>query len=121
MKIVAIDFDDTCVINAYPGIGKQLFLVEEVLKRVIEKGNKLILFTRREGVQLEEAKEWFKLREIEIEVVEEDVETFSESHKPYYDYLIDDRSIGIPLKIRSGHMVVDWYELRLYLIELELI
>lgn len=40
---ICIDFDGTCVTHEYPKIGKDIGAVP-VLKRLIETGNKLILF-----------------------------------------------------------------------------
>ena len=43
---IAVDFDGTCVSNAFPYIGKDIGSVP-VLKKLVEKGHKLILYTLR--------------------------------------------------------------------------
>lgn len=42
--IIAVDFDGTCVIHEFPKVGKDIGAVP-VLKKLIEKGHKIILYT----------------------------------------------------------------------------
>lgn len=55
---IAVDFDGTCVTHEYPYIGKDIGAVP-VLKRLVEEGNRLILWTMRSDQQLTEAVNWF--------------------------------------------------------------
>jgi hypothetical protein len=63
--VIAVDFDGTCVTHAYPYIGKDIGSVP-VLKELVDRGHKLILWTMRSGKQLEEAVEWFSDNEISL-------------------------------------------------------
>ena len=47
--IIGIDFDGTCVKHAFPAIGDDIGAVP-VLKELVDKGHKLILFTMREVI-----------------------------------------------------------------------
>jgi len=44
--IVCIDFDGTCVTHDYPRVGKDIGAVS-VLKKLVESGCQLVLFTMR--------------------------------------------------------------------------
>jgi len=44
--ITGIDFDGTCVTHKFPKIGKEIGAVP-VLKKLVEQGHRLILFTMR--------------------------------------------------------------------------
>ena len=52
---IAVDFDGTIVENKYPEIGKELPFAIHTLQVLQEEGNRLILFTSREGELLDEA------------------------------------------------------------------
>lgn len=92
---IAIDFDGTCVENEYPGIGEEMPYCSQVL-RDLQKKHTLFLHTSRRGDRLDEAKQWFKDRKIDI------IHTFA---KPGADVYIDDKAInGIPKKMQK----VDW-------------
>ena len=53
--IIAVDFDGTIVEDAYPQIGKPIIFAFETLKKLQEKGHRLILWTYRSGSKLDEA------------------------------------------------------------------
>ena len=48
-KIIAIDFDGTIVEDKYPEIGKPMIFAFETMKRLQNKGFRLILWTYRQG------------------------------------------------------------------------
>lgn len=54
-KAIAIDFDGCLCENKYPKIGKPFFVVIEAAKKEQSKGAGLILWTCRQGKELEEA------------------------------------------------------------------
>jgi hypothetical protein len=56
--IYAIDFDGTLCHSAYPEIGEPKLAVIEHFKQLRKDGHKLVLWTCREGVRLNEAIEW---------------------------------------------------------------
>lgn len=49
MAIIGIDFDGTVVTHDFPKIGKDIGAVP-VLKKLVENGHKLILFTMRSDI-----------------------------------------------------------------------
>lgn len=49
MAIIGIDFDGTVVTHDFPKIGKDIGAVT-ILKRLVENGHKLILFTMRSDI-----------------------------------------------------------------------
>ena len=65
--IIGIDFDGTVVTHMYPEVGKDIGAVP-VLKRLVDCGNKLILFTMRDSKNgtLQDAINWFKENGIEL-------------------------------------------------------
>ena len=98
MKI-AVDFDGTIVKHEYPKIGRELPFAIDTLKRLQQKPEyQLILWTVREGVELQEALEFCKNRGLEFYAVnsnypEEEAE-HKEPRKLKADLFIDDRNLG---------------------------
>ena len=129
-KIIAVDFDGTCVTHEFPNVGKDVPYSVSVLKRFIMGGAKIILFTVRsnnkikvnssihpdikpvQGKFLDEAIQWFKDKDIPLFGVNENPEqkNWSSSPKPYAHYYIDDMALGCPLITYEGHACVDWLE-----------
>lgn len=102
-KIIAVDFDGTCVTHEYPHIGRGIGAVP-VLRRIVEAGNKLILFTMRSGPRLDDAYQWFLDNEIPLFGVNDNPEqhTWTGSPKPYAHIYIDDAALGAPLMTAPG-------------------
>lgn len=96
--IIAIDFDGTIVEDGYPGIGKPRIFAFETLKKLQEDGHRLILWTYRSGIKLEEAVGFCTKNGIEFYAVNKSFaeEQFDDtsSRKIYADLYIDDRNIG---------------------------
>lgn len=97
MKI-AIDFDGTIVENSYPGIGKEKLFAFEAMKGLEQKGHQLILWTYRDGNELEEAVNFCRKKGIIFYAVnknypEEKLEDMG-SRKILADVYIDDRNLG---------------------------
>ncbi len=95
---IAVDFDGTIVEDAYPQIGKPTLFAFETLKKLQEKGHRLILWTYRSGKTLDEAVAFCKKNGIEFYAVNKSFpeEEFDEkySRKINADIFIDDRNIG---------------------------
>lgn len=95
---IAVDFDGTIVENAYPRIGKARIFAFETMKKLIEEGHRLILWTYRHGDRLEEAVEFCRENGVEFYAVNKSFpeEQFDEtqSRKILADIFIDDRNIG---------------------------
>ena len=66
-KIIAIDFDGTVVEHKYPAIGKEMLFAFATLKELQKRGHKLILWTFRAGIPLEEAVEYCKKNGVDIQ------------------------------------------------------
>lgn len=97
---IAVDFDGTIVEHRYPKIGREIPFAVDTLKMLIADHHKVILWTVREGVLLDEAVAWCKERGIEFYAVnrdypEETVEGNEHfTRKLKVDLFIDDRNIG---------------------------
>ncbi len=107
---IAVDFDGTCVTHEYPEIGKDVGAVP-VLKKILEAGHKLILYTMRSGDAEKSAVEWFKENEIELWGINVNPgqHHWSESPKIFANLYIDDAALGVPLITPDVKRVyVDW-------------
>ena len=112
---ICIDFDGTCVTHEFPKVGKDIGAVP-VLKRLIEHGHNLILFTMRSdidnpkseeygiipkgGKYLTDAVNWFKENGIELYGINKNPnqQGWTLSPKAYGQLYIDDAALGCPLK-----------------------
>lgn len=96
--IIAVDFDGTIVEDAFPKVGKARIFAFETLKRLQEDGHRLILWTYRSGVKLEEAVAFCEENGIVFYAVNksfpEEQYDDTKSRKIYSDLFIDDRNIG---------------------------
>jgi hypothetical protein len=109
-RIIAVDFDGTCVTHEFPAIGRDIGAVP-VLRRLAEEGHRLILWTMRSGEHLEAAVQWFSDNGIQLWGVNRnpDQHTWSESPKAYAQMYIDDAALGTPLVLQNnGRPYVDW-------------
>lgn len=115
--IIAVDFDGTCVTHEFPKVGKDIGAVP-VLKELVEKGHKLILYTMRNGDLLNEAVDWFGDNGIELYGINKNPDQYkwTSSPKVYAHVYIDDAALGVPLKLdEDGHIsrpYVDWNRVR---------
>ncbi len=99
-KIYAFDFDGTLCREAYPEIGRPNKAMIRYAKKLKEKGNRLILWTCRNGQYLESAVAWCREQGIEFDAVNQNLpeilELFgSDSRKITADYYVDDKLLGI--------------------------
>jgi hypothetical protein len=126
---INLDFDGTCVSHEFPKVGNDIGAVE-VLKRLVENGHKLILFTMRSdrkeakpvvdpsiqnvtGKFLTDAVNWFKENDIPLYGIQKNPtqQNWTTSPKSYAELMIDDSALGCPLKIDkniSDKPFVDW-------------
>lgn len=129
--IIAIDFDGTCVTHAFPEIGKDVGAVP-VLKALVDKGHKLILYTMRDDRKykdhhpLNEAIRWFTDNGIKLYCFNSNPTqgTWSKSPKVFAHLYIDDAALGTPLKLDkqlSERPFVDWEKVEQLLKEKEII
>lgn len=100
---IAVDFDGTIVTHAYPKIGREIPGSIDTLKCMQKDGNRLILWTVREGELLKEAVEYCRARGLEFFAINEhyEGEPCNDTHhmpkacrKLAADLYIDDRNLG---------------------------
>ena len=107
--IIAVDFDGTVVEHAYPLIGVPVPYAVNVLCHWTYNGHDLLLWTCREGADLEAAAAYMRNHGIPLMGINEQhphsISTFGDGRKLLADLYIDDRAVGCP-KTPSGH--VDW-------------
>jgi hydroxymethylpyrimidine pyrophosphatase-like HAD family hydrolase len=97
-KIIAVDFDGTIVEDRYPNIGKPMMFAFETLKMLQKDGHRLILWTYREGKELQDAVDLCRKEGVEFYAVNnnfpEEIYDPSIPRKLKADIFIDDRNIG---------------------------
>lgn len=116
MLTICVDFDGTIVDHAFPEIGKPIPLAIDYLKKFIDNGAKVILFTMRSDREdvdyLTQAVNYLKDNEIELYGINENPsqKTWTTSPKAYGHVYIDDAAIGCPLQKINGfyRLCVDW-------------
>jgi len=121
--IIAIDFDGTMVTHEYPNVGRDIGAAE-VICSWVNKGHQIILFTMRDGRQLEDAVEWCKKNKIPLYGINENPEQsgWTQSQKVYANMYIDDAGINIPLKSDKSMSLrpfVNWDEIKIIFEEME--
>ena len=95
--ILAVDFDGTVSLGEYPDTGPVNYELVQFLRKRRLMGDKLILWTCREGVSLQDAVNFCMSNDLEFDAVNdnlpETVEKYgSNSRKINCDYYIDDRA-----------------------------
>ncbi len=95
---IAVDFDGTIVEDEYPRIGKPMLFAFDTMKKLQEKGHRLILWTYRNGKALDDAVRFCEKNGITFYAVNKSFpeEEFDPkySRKINADLFIDDRNIG---------------------------
>lgn len=123
---ILIDFDGTVVEHDFPNIGQSVG-AEPVLRRLVDEGHRLILFTMRSDVvnpkatdptilnipgnYLTQAVKWFEERGIPLYGVNTNPtqHEWTSSPKAYGQLMIDDTAVGTPLRRAPGvRPYVDW-------------
>lgn len=136
---ICIDFDGTCVSHEFPAIGKDIGAIP-VLKKLTDKGHKLILFTMRsnrkkkkkvdgveivvEGNFLSDAIKWFEANDIPLYGVQKNPKQrfWTSSPKAYGHLYIDDANLGCPLVTDdSERPYADWVRIEEMLVEMNIL
>lgn len=110
---IGIDFDGTVVTHMYPEVGKDIGAVP-ILKKLVDCGNRLILFTMRDSKNgtLQDAINWFKENGIKLYGVNTNPSqaSWTDSPKAHCNIYIDDAGLATPTKydVESGREYVDW-------------
>lgn len=95
--IIAVDFDGTLCKECYPNIGEANKELIDTLIIKKKKGDKLILWTCREGNFLEEATNWCEQQGLVFDAVNDNLEEMKQkyqhnSRKITADIYIDDKA-----------------------------
>lgn len=100
--IIASDFDGVLCKHEFPKIGEENPVVLSMLKSLRAQGNKVILWTCRNGVYLDQAIAWCALRGLYFDAVNCDTKEIQESDfgkekscKIFADVYFDDRNMVI--------------------------
>jgi hypothetical protein len=126
---ILVDFDGTCVTQAFPKIGENIGAIP-VLKELVDNGHRLILFTMRSDSKskttLTDAVNWFKDNNIPLYGIQKNPtqHNWTSSPKAYGHLIIDDIALGCPLiydESVSHRPYVDWSKVREMLVEKELL
>jgi len=125
---IVIDFDGTCVTHDFPRVGKDIG-AEKVLKKLIDHGHNLVLFTMRSdlgtathrdkekelppGNYLQDAVNWFDNKKIKLYGIQTNPtqHKWTDSPKAYGQLIIDDAALGCPLvfdETLSSRPFADW-------------
>jgi hypothetical protein len=115
--LIAIDFDGTCVTNAFPKVGDDIGAVP-VLKRLVEAGHSLLLNTTRDKYNgLDDAIKWFKDNDIPLCSAVNQA-NWTQSTKLFANLYIDDAALGCPLIHKGkGRSYVNWSKVEKLLIK----
>ena len=105
--IIAVDFDNTIAVTEYPKIIKPIDTTIHILRQAKELGATIILWTCREGKELENAVNWCKENNVPIDYVNENVPERIEKwgndcRKIGADVYIDDKSINPLIWLNRG-------------------
>ena len=122
MATIAIDFDGTVVTHEYPKIGKDIGAIH-VLKKLVENGHKLILFTMRSNNELIDSINWFEGNDIQLYGINTNPnqKSWTSSPKAYAQLYIDDAALGVPLCYDDERPYVNWIEVEKILKEKNII
>lgn len=100
-KIIAVDFDGTLFENKFPEIGEPIFETISLLKKEIENGAKVILWTNRIGLPLKKAIAECEFYDIHFDAINDNIPEIKEawrveSRKIFANEYWDDRAISLP-------------------------
>lgn len=99
--VFAVDFDGTLCSSVYPGIGEPNKELIAYLIKKRKQGDKVILWTCREGNSLISAVAWCAAFGLEFDAVNENIPEMikhfgTDPRKIAYDVLIDDKAKNLP-------------------------
>lgn len=112
-KIIAVDFDGTLCEDRWPYIGNPNKQLITYLRKEHMRGAKIILWTCRAGVYLNEAIDWCEEQGVKIDAVNENLpetlEWFGEEGRKIFAHeYIDDRALhfhNLPYQDRQTKVV----------------
>ncbi len=97
--IIAVDFDGTLVEDKFPEIGEPREEVWDKVRRVQEKGCKIILWTSRDNQRLKDAVEFCVKRGLHFDAINENLDECrvlfnNDTRKVYANEYWDDKAVG---------------------------
>lgn len=100
MAVYAVDFDGTLAVTRFPEIIGPRKKVVAAIKMLKTSGHKIILWTSRDGKELEAAVEWCKAQGIVFDAVNapfpEQIQRWgNDTRKIYADFYIDDKAMRV--------------------------
>ena len=113
---IAVDADGTLFTHEYPKIGKDIG-AQNVLRKLVANGHRLILFTMRHGKELDDVVQWFEDNKIPLygKQYNPTQSDWTKSNKCYAQFYIDDAAVGCPLIYpHEGRPYVDWAQIELF-------
>lgn len=98
--IVAVDFDGTLVKDCFPNIGEPIEWVWDELRARIKAGQKVILWTCRDGEALRNAVQFCRERGIHFDAINENLDECkvmfnNDTRKVYANEYWDDKAIHV--------------------------
>lgn len=101
-KILAVDFDGTIVRDEFPEIGFPHYEIIDLLKRLHNKGVKIILWTCRTGSRLTEAVEFCDRVGLHLDAVNTNIPEViamyhEDTRKVFADVYLDDKAVPVPM------------------------
>ena len=120
-RVIAVDFDGTCVTHDFPRIGRDIGAIP-VLQKLVVAGNDIILYTIRDGRELIDAMQWFNDNIIPLWAVNENPDQlgWNTSRKVYANLYIDDAAAGSLLSCNpnfTARPYVNWEAMDFWLDE----
>ena len=99
-RIIAVDFDGCLCTNEWPDIGQPNRQLIRMLKTSRAKGNKVILWTCREGKLLQDAVKWCERQGLRFDALNENLPEMNELYgnncrKIGADVYIDDKAMRV--------------------------
>lgn len=95
---IAVDFDGTIVEHKYPDIGKEKPFAIQTLRTLQQEGNRIILFTSREGELLDDAVAYCHKKGLDFFAVNSNQPADAlfprQTSKVIADVYIDDKNLG---------------------------
>lgn len=121
---ILVDADGTIFTHEYPRVGRDIGAVP-VLKELVANGHRLIIFTMRDGKELQDVVDWYNKNGIPVFGVQTNPEqkSWTSSPKAYGQYIIDDICAFAPLikENPQDRFYINWIAMREELVNVGLI
>lgn len=110
--IVAVDFDGVLCYNQFPEIGPPNYDVISLVREIIDNGHEVVLWTTRNGAELEAAVKWCEDRGLHFCAVNNPAPSNHEEYKDRYptpsrkiyaDIYIDDHNLEYVFNSRNSN------------------